>query len=702
MTMSRNADPARILAVLGGDRNRELLVDWLEDAGWRVDVSTTMTDGDWDLCVVDDRGLAENRDRLRARKADAAPVSLPAVLVTRDPADVSDLPVDDQIAIPTRQRFLRRRIETLLQTREFSVRLRRSRERYSRLVECLPEALFIVADGRIEYANPAAADLVGAAATDEILGRSVERYLSAEDRSIDALLAGTTEAGTAGSVGFEAVEIDASGGERRLCELAAVRVVYDGEPATQVLVRDLTDRRERETRLRLYERALDEAVQGVTIADADQPDMPIVYANRSFERVTGYDIAEVLGRNCRFLQGPETDPDTVDRIRAGIENDEPVSVEIRNYRKDGTPFWNALDVAPVRDEDGDVTHYVGLQRDVTERKERERALERYETVVRTAADAIYVLDADGEIVEVNDAMTKLTGRSRDALLGAKLDAFLDPPDASACRIASGSSVTERTVEVPVLTLTGKRRSCEVTVAPLPGDAFDGTVGIVRDVSERRRKQQQLSVLDRVLRHNLRNKMTVLCGRAEMIRQASSLDRAREHAREIDEVATNLLSLSETARSIQTVIADETSGTVRVDLSRVVEDVVATVRDRYPNATVTADVPDDAAVRAHESIDVAVKELVENAIVHNDGDDPRVDVSIAVDDAEATLTVADDGPGIPPTERAVLSADAESPLEHTDRLGLWLVRWTLNLSDSEFTFDCNDPRGTVVTVRFRTT
>ena len=100
--------------------------------------------------------------------------------------------------------------------------------------------------------------------------------------------------------------------------------------------------------LALKDRALDVAAEGVTIADARLPDRPLIYVNEGFERVTGYPAAEVLGRNCRFLQGPDTDPAAVAEIRAAVAGERECVVEILNYRKDGTPFWNRLSITPGR------------------------------------------------------------------------------------------------------------------------------------------------------------------------------------------------------------------------------------------------------------------------------------------------------------------------------------------------------------------
>jgi phosphoserine phosphatase RsbU/P len=128
--------------------------------------------------------------------------------------------------------------------------------------------------------------------------------------------------------------------------------------------------------LALKDRALDVAAEGITIADARLPARPLIYANDGFERLTGYPVSEVLGRNCRFLQGPDSDPAAVAEIRAAIAGERECIVEILNYRRDGSTFWNRLSITPVRDESGVVTHYIGIQSDVTARREAEDGLRR--------------------------------------------------------------------------------------------------------------------------------------------------------------------------------------------------------------------------------------------------------------------------------------------------------------------------------------
>lgn len=107
------------------------------------------------------------------------------------------------------------------------------------------------------------------------------------------------------------------------------------------------------------------AAQGITIASSVD-DLPLVYANSSFLRMTGYAPDDVLGRNCRFLQGPDTDRDEVARLTDGMRNHREVSAVLRNYRQDGTPFWNQVSISPIRDPlDGRVTHFIGTQVDLT-------------------------------------------------------------------------------------------------------------------------------------------------------------------------------------------------------------------------------------------------------------------------------------------------------------------------------------------------
>jgi len=160
-------------------------------------------------------------------------------------------------------------------------------------------------------------------------------------------------------------------------------------------------------------RAIEEAPIGISLSDPSLSDYPLVYTNDAWGSVTGYETEEVLGRNPRLLQGPQSDGETVEQLSAAIENEEPVNVEIRNYKRDGTPFWNDLTVAPVFDDD-ELTHYVGFQIDVSDRREAEalaeeraRKLDDQRSALRRVLERVNGLlsEVSGILVESTDSET---------------------------------------------------------------------------------------------------------------------------------------------------------------------------------------------------------------------------------------------------------------------------------------------------------
>jgi len=155
----------------------------------------------------------------------------------------------------------------------------------------------------------------------------------------------------------------------------------------------------------LKERAMDAAPVGITLTDPSREDNPLVYVNDSFESMTGYSRAEVIGDNCRFLQGPDTDEAAVTEIREAVDTREPITIELKNYTKEDEPFWNRLDIAPIR-QDGEVTHFVGFQSDSTERKRAEEAAQ------RRADQLAHLLDRiDGLLSEATTALIAAESRS---------------------------------------------------------------------------------------------------------------------------------------------------------------------------------------------------------------------------------------------------------------------------------------------------
>lgn len=154
-------------------------------------------------------------------------------------------------------------------------------------------------------------------------------------------------------------------------------ITINHRPLLLLMLTDVTSQLENNRQLRLFKRSIESSSNGIVITDARQDDLPIIYVNKAFEKITGYSSNEAQGKNCRFLQGDEFDLSNeqgLADIRRGLKKGIDVSAVLRNFRKDGTPFWNDLYISPMRDERGEITHFIGAQNDISERRSAEREL----------------------------------------------------------------------------------------------------------------------------------------------------------------------------------------------------------------------------------------------------------------------------------------------------------------------------------------
>jgi len=256
-------------------------------------------------------------------------------------------------------------------------RTREVADRYSTVIDALAYPVYVVDDsGVFTFVNEPFAALTGYD-REEIIGSTPDLIKGPDAVAEAENRLGNVLSSTGPNVEHFGVDIVPKDGEPIPCRDHMAALPYEGEcfEGSVGILRDVSDEHERREELETKTRALDEAPVGITITDPDRSDNPMVYVNDRFVEMTGYGREEAVGVNCRFLQGDDTDEASIERLRRAIDAGEPESVEMLNYRKDGTEFWNRVSIAPIRD-DGQVTEWVGFQEDITAFKEREAALKR--------------------------------------------------------------------------------------------------------------------------------------------------------------------------------------------------------------------------------------------------------------------------------------------------------------------------------------
>lgn len=225
--------------------------------------------------------------------------------------------------------------------------------------------------GKIVYSNLAATRITGKTA-EQLAGNAYTQCLYPESlvvarSAFHATLKGEHQY-------YQALCLNGQGDAIQL-EITHVPIVAEDQLiGVYAIFRDISQRKRDESELRLLKRGIEASPNGVVMADATQPHLPLVYVNSAFTEITGYSAEEALGRNCRFLQGDDTNAEAVEEMRRGIAQHQDVQVLLRNYRRDGSLFWNQLSVSPVFDEYGLCTHFIGIQQDITRQREQEARL----------------------------------------------------------------------------------------------------------------------------------------------------------------------------------------------------------------------------------------------------------------------------------------------------------------------------------------
>ena len=446
---------------------------------------------------------------------------------------------------------------------------------------------------------------------------------------------------------------------------------------------------------------LDQAQDKVAVLDADGA---FTYVNEAAERILGFDQEALVGANAFDYVHPEDVAEVRDAFYRTVRNDGfcEERISYRHRAADGDWVW--LESRMSNLSDGVLEGYVVSSRDVTDRveAERERAetANRFEDIAGAASDVLWMFNGDwSELLFVNPAYEEIYGASIEAVRSDP-STFLDtihPDDVpvvkdAMARLSEGQSVN---MEYRVNPAEQYKRWVWVQAEPIVQDGeVTRITGFTRDITDRRRRERQLVVMDNLLRHNLRNDLNVILGRADLI--DGKTPEAAEHTAVIRRVGEQLLRSADKARDVTDLITSQ-SGRERVALRERVCDGVETVRERHPEGALEVGELAAVHVNGRPELELAVIELLENAFQHSDADEPRVRLELRRVGEHAELVVEDDQPPIPEIEADVLTGEHDTTnVYHSSGLGFWLVYWAVELSNGHITVN-NHGRGNRITV-----
>jgi len=341
-------------------------------------------------------------------------------------------------------------------------------------------------------------------------------------------------------------------------------------------------------------------------------------------------------------------------------------------------------------------------------RERDRFAALFENVPSPVV-AVRVTDGGLRVEQVNNAFEELFGYSAQELADQNVEQFLMPADETPRPVEDRAIVEDlqssteselSEAEVTLETQFGRREFIRVS-APVKSPPLDDLeYAFYIDVTDQKQRQERLQVLSRVMRHNIRNKLSTVKGAITTLTAAPDHNNKAELLDSAEEATSELLSTSEKIYKVEQQVAGDVEQRT-LSLIPLIDTVIERVQDDYPDCEFTTAGSADLEINAPNTIEIAFKELIENAAEHNTSPHPEINVRCteSLDDKYVIVRIADNGPGIPPTEYEVLTGErTRSQLDHTSGMGLWIANWTVTQAGGSLTFSANSPRGSIVELR----
>lgn len=409
----------------------------------------------------------------------------------------------------------------------------------------------------------------------------------------------------------------------------------------------------------------------------------IAFVNRSFEEFTGYKLNEVIGESPAFLHGPNTSSEVIEVLEAKILNHEQYRTEFLNYKKDGTPYWVELDMSPFPSDEEGFEYWVGINRDITERKKTEMVLEesehRHRAYTELSFDAIFEIKKDGTITDCNIRACELFGYSRDELIGLNTrqltpDKFKDTqPDIISENMTTGSEAWERIYQKK----DGSLFTTEINTKMYKHGDEKRIIAYVRDISEQKKNEQTIKAslkeketLLAEIHHRVKNNLAIISGLLEM----QTFNAEGDIVNELRESQSRIQSIAMVHERLY-----QSDSFTNIPLGTYIDELFRFIANTFNTEGREIRIEKEiepVALDVSQAIPcgLILNELITNSYKHafNGTKEPVISISLNEQDGRINLEVKDNGIGLPP----------DFEIEQPSSLGTTLIRTLVQQLDGE--------------------